>query len=57
MAAAIFFVSGGLLCGALSFFVPLRGVRVWGFGFSGGVLRVWGCLGVYTKSHGQVRQR
>ena len=37
--------------GALSFFVPLRGgVRVWGFGFSVGVLRAWGCLGVYTKN-------
>ena len=53
MAAAIFFVSGGPLVWGPSFFVPLRGgVRVWGFGFSVGVLRAWGCLGVYTKSQG-----
>lgn len=53
MAAAIFFVSGVPCVGALSFFVPLRGVRVWGFGFSGGVLRACvGVCGVYTKSQG-----
>ena len=48
MAAAIFFVSGGPLCGAPLFFlfVPPRG----GGGFSVGVLRAWGCLGVYTKN-------
>ena len=46
MAAAIFFVSGGPLVGALSFFVPRGGVGVWGFGFSVGVL--WG--GGYTKN-------
>ena len=49
MAAAIFFVSGGPLVGALFFCAP-KGGGVWGFGFSVGVLRVWGCLGVYTKS-------
>ena len=47
MAAAIFFVSGGPLCGGpLFFFLCPQG----GGGFSVGVLRVWGCLGVYTKS-------
>ena len=56
MAAAIFFVSGGPLCGGPPFFVPPRGVRVWGFGFSGGVLRVWGCLGVYTKKARAIRR-
>ena len=50
MAAAIFFVSGGPLVWGPSFFVPPRGVGVWGFGFSEGVLRAWGCLGVYTKN-------
>ena len=52
MAAAIFFVSGGPLCGApfFSFCAPQGGV--WGFGFSVGVLRVWGCLGGYTKKPG-----
>lgn len=55
MAAAIFFVSGGPLgVGALFFCAP-RGVGVWGFGFSVGVLRAWGCLGVYTKSQGYRR--
>ena len=50
MAAAIFFEWGSPLWGPL-FFVPLRGgVGVWGFGFSVGVLRAWGCLGVYTKN-------
>ena len=50
MAAAIFFVSGGPLCGGPLFFcAPRGGVGVWGFGFSEGVLRAWGCLGVYTK--------
>lgn len=39
MAAAIFFVSGGPLCGGPLFFVPPGGVGVWGFGFSVGV---WG---------------
>ncbi len=43
MAAAIFFVSGGPLVGALFFCAPTGG------GFSVGVLRVWGCLRVYTK--------
>ena len=48
MAAAIFFVSGGPLgVGAPLFFVPPQGG-----GFSVGVLRVWGCLGVYTKKPG-----
>ena len=50
MAAAIFFVSGGPLCGGPLFFCAPGGVGVWGFGFSVGVLRVWGCLGVYTKN-------
>ena len=52
MAAAIFFVSGGPLCGGpfFSFCAPKGGVRVWGFGFSEGVLRARGCLGVYTKN-------
>ena len=46
-----FFCEWGSPGGALSFFVPLRGgVGVWGFGFSVGVLRAWGCLGVYTKN-------
>ena len=50
MAAAIFFVSGGpLVWGPSLFLCPQGGVGVWGFGFSEGVLRVWGCLGVYTK--------
>ena len=47
-----FFVSGGPLGGGPLFFVPQGGVGVWGFGFSVGVLRVWGCLGVYTKNQG-----
>ena len=48
MAAAIFFVSGGPLCGGLSFFVPPGGVCA-----CVGVLRACGgCLGVYTKSQG-----
>lgn len=51
MAAAIFFVSGGpLVWGPSLFLCPQGGVGVWGFGFSEGVLRVWGCFGVYTKS-------
>ena len=53
MAAAIFFVSGGpLVWGPSLFLCPQGGVGVWGFGFSEGVLRVWGCFGVYTKSQG-----
>ena len=48
MAAAIFFVSGGPLCGGPLFFVPPRGG-----GFSVGVLRACvGVCGVYTKSQG-----
>ncbi|RUP71036.1 hypothetical protein D8M23_10235 [Rothia sp. HSID18067] len=51
MAAAIFFVSGGPLCGGPLFFVPPGGVGVWGFGFSVGVLRACvGVFGVYTKN-------
>ena len=39
MAAAIFFVSGGpLVWGPSLFLCPRGGVRVWGFGFSVGVL-------------------
>ena len=45
MAAAIFFVSGGPLWGALSFFVPPRG------GFSVGVLRA--CVGVLGPTQSQ----
>ena len=54
MAAAIFFVSGGPLVGALSFFVPPQGgVGVWGFGFSVGVLRA--CVGVFGGLHKKAR--
>ena len=50
MAAAIFFVSGGPLCGGPPFFsfcAPKGGVvvLVWVC-----CVRVWGCLGVYTKN-------
>lgn len=41
MAAAIFFVSGGPLCGGPLFLCPQGGVRVCG---------VLVCLGVYTKN-------
>ena len=44
MAAAIFFVSGGPLCGGPPFFVPPRGG-----GFSVGVLRA--CVGVFGGLH------
>ena len=46
MAAAIFFVSGGPLVGALSFFVPPGGVvLVWVC-----CVRVWGCVGSTQKA-------
>lgn len=48
MAAAIFFVSGGPLVGALSFFVPPQGG-----GFSVGVLRA--CVGVFGGLHKKAR--
>ena len=43
---------GSPLWGPSLFLCPQGGVGVWGFGFSEGVLRVWGCFGVYTKSQG-----
>ena len=51
MAAAIFFVSGGPLCGGPPFFlfVPPRG----GGGFSVGVLRA--CVGVFGGLHKKAR--
>ena len=48
MAAAIFFVSGGPLCGGPSFLCPRGCACVLVLVL--GVLRVWGCLGVYTKN-------
>lgn len=56
MAAAIFFVSGGPLCGGPLFFlfVPLKGVCACvGFGFSEGVLRA--CVGVFGGLHKKAR--
>ena len=48
MAAAIFFVSGGPLVGALSFFCAPKGG-----GFSVGVLRA--CVGVFGGLHKKAR--